>query len=257
MSAEVSGVGETTEATFVNREDLSHEEAAKLLNDALAKVNENLKQGGKTYAVIYNGQPHLGTKREEHPEKIDPTLPLDLALLHEGGKVEPIDIVDVVKFEGYDPKIGRLTTGFMAIEAFAEVITAKIDKHLESKQNPDVLISPLSGTKYNVEKLIGHTLAIDPLNYILLDGHRVVYYLEEEPNALSASSLRSSGVMQVEPHEVSDKLYLYESGDLAPRFYFDLSKLVQIAKEHFPAEQQKDVADVDGYYVLRRDAGKV
>lgn len=245
---------------FVNREDLSHKEAAKLLNETLAYVNTRLKEEGKDYQVMYYGQPHLGTGPEEKPAKINPMYPLDLALVYAGGHIEPIDIIDVVKFEGYDPNIGRLTTGFMAIDSFANDITAKITQHLESKSNPHILISPVSGTKYNVEKLVGHKLEIDPLNYILLDGYRLVYYLDDEktkPKALSASSLRSSGVMDVGPREFAERLYIYDKSDPAPRFYFDLSKLVQIAKDQFPVAQQGDVADSASYYIQSREPGKI
>jgi len=258
----VPGPTESTgdETQYVNRAELSHEEAAKLLNDTLMHVNANLEREGKSFRVLYYGQPHLGTKAVEHPTSIDPMYPLDLALAYEGGSVEPIDIIDVVNFDGYDAKIGRQTTGFMAIETFAKVILTKIEQHLACKENPHVLISPVSGTKYSVEKLTGHTFAIDPQNYIFLDGYRVVYFLDEKetkPKALAASSLRSSGIMQVGTHEFADRLYVYESGDPAPRFYFDLSKIIEFAKELFPANQQKDLGSKDSYYVLRRDPGKI
>lgn len=261
MSSVAGPVESTSEETpYVNREDLSHEKAAALLNDTLAQVNEQFSRDEKGYQVVYHGQPHLGTKGEKQPKTIDPTLPLDLALDY-GETLEPIDIIDLVSFVGYDSSKGRLTTGFMAIRELARVIEVKVEEHLACKDNPHVLISPVSGTKYNVEKLSGHTLAIDPQNYIFLDGYRVVYFLDDEeetkPEVLSASSLRSSGVMQIGTHEFADRLYLYEGGDPAPRFCFDLSKVIQVAKEHFPADQQKDVGIKDNYYVLRRDPGKI
>lgn len=259
MSA-ISGPPETTgeELQYIDRASLSHEEAATLLNDALKQLNEQFVHDSRGFQVVYYGQPHLGTIGGESPKTIDPTLPVDLAL-DNGTTLEPIDIIDVVKFVGYDPSKGRLTTGFMATNDLAQAIQAKIEQHLASKENARVLISPVSGTKYNVEQLTGHTLAIDPQNYLCLDGYRIAYFIDdknEKPKALSASSLRSSGVMQVGP-EFNSRVYTYESTDLAPQFYFDLSKLVSLAKEHFPNAQQADLGNKDDYYVLRRDPGKI
>ena len=261
MSA-VSGPSEPTneDVQLVDRAQLSHEEAATLLNDALAMVNEQLQHTERGFQVIYNGQPHLKTKAENAPQKIDPSFPIDLALLHNGNTLEPIDIIDLVDFVGYDSSMGRQTTGFMSTQRLAQAIEAKIEEHLESKKSNHILISPVSGTKYNVEKLIGHTLAIDPLNYLRLDGHMIAYYLDEEdtqPKALTASSLRSSGIMHVGPHEFNERLYLYESNDPAPRFYFDLSKIVSLAKERFPNDQQIALETENGFYMMRRDPEKI
>ena len=247
------------EVQYIDRTQLDPKEAATLLNDALAQVNERFAQEERGYQIVYNGQPHLGTKGENAPTQIDPTFPVDLAIDH-GENLEPIDMIDLVECVGYDSSHGRLTTGFMGTHALAQAIIGKVDNHKDCKEDQHILISPVSGTKYNVEQLIGHTLAIDPLNYLRLDGRLIAYYLDDmetEPKVLSASSLRTSGVMQLGPHEFNERLYLYEIGDPAPRFYFDLSKLIALAKDQFPNDQQADVADTDQYYIMRRDPGKI
>lgn len=50
----VPGPTESTgeETQYVNRAELSHEEAAKLLNDTLMHVNSNLEREGKSFRVL-------------------------------------------------------------------------------------------------------------------------------------------------------------------------------------------------------------
>ena len=129
------------EIEIVDRTQLDHREAATLLVKALEHANHVLSKEGKAFEVIYHGQPHLQKAIESIPATLDPNYPVDLALLHENKRIEPIDIVDLVTFIGYQSDSGRLTSGFKTLDSFVYEITQKVHHHLAATQLPHYLIS--------------------------------------------------------------------------------------------------------------------
>jgi len=251
----------TIQVNTVDRTTLSHTDAAKLLNAALEAANQVFLDRKEAFQVVYNGQPHCHTKGETTPEKINPEAPIDLALLYNDGTVEPIDIVDIVEFTKYRSDYGRLTSGFKSVDDFSQEIVLKVERHLASIKNPYILISQM-GSKYNIEPLTKNTLSIDPHDYIRVNGMRVAYFLDKEaemqPKVLLASGLRGSGILQLDERSDVNRIYIYEPDDPAPRFYVDLSKVIQVTIDSFPAEQQIEAKLYDDQYLLLgREPGKI
>jgi len=239
---------------YVDISTLDLRDAGNLLNEALRMVNEKLDN----YTIEYNGQPMGALKDDGQGLRIAPKEPIDLAIVYGNGTKESLDFVNVVSWTGYDPSIGRLTTGFKTPEILAKEIIEKLEEHLTAKSNPHILIS-VEGSKYNVEHLKINKVTIDRYGYLRINDIRL-WSLKGGP--LKASALRSSKVMNLsETHKVNS-IYILEKGEVAPHFYIDLSQIVQHTLNDHPVDKKVDAQSYlnekgGKYYQFLREPGTV
>lgn len=225
----VSSISAVHEA--VTADQLNPETAGEVIIKALRCVNDRLKESHRVERITFIGQP-VNALEQTSPGKllIHPDAPLDLAIDWPDKAQEPIDFVNVVKWCGYDDaKKLRLTEGFYAPEELADIIFDKLEGHLKTKENPNILISA-TGSKYSIEHLKNNTLAIDAEGYLRLNNLRI--WADKINGPLEARSLRSSNVIAF--HEYEDRIALpYDKEDCAPSFYIMLTETIQKNGEEF------------------------
>ena len=249
---------QSEQITTIAPDQISHREAARLVSMTLSIVHERLQADSSPFRVVYCGQPHLQKEEvfEKVPEDLNPMQPIALALAGPQDSLEPIDILDVLEFTGYEKGIGRTTSGLKTAESLSVEILKKIEVHIAAKKDPKVLISS-KGVKYDTRELgEKYRLFIGPeFDGLSLNGHRIVYFnKQKEPSVISASRLRGEGLLKIKeglgPH------CIYIEDPMAPQFYIDTSQTVRIHPDELPENQREEAKHYSGnYLVLQREQG--
>ena len=243
---------------IIDPQTIDVNEAKERLDSVLDLATAMLQKKGHRFQVAFNGQPTVA-----HNSSFNPMAPIDLKLVYDDGREDEIDMVNIVTFPGYDPTIGRLTSGLKdACDLAAEIVT-KVEEHLTAIEDPDILISK-ARSKYSTEKLTTCILSIDPQDYLRVNGYRIRAHGDDDW-ILSASSLRSHNILVF--REETTRLYLEDEKDPAPHFYIMLNDFVTFATEEeiakLPDKNRADAldylaSDKEGVYLkLSREVGKI
>jgi hypothetical protein len=233
---------------YIDAQSLSPIDAGQVIIEALTIVNHKLTD----YQVVFIGQPIGELEQNGHQLMIAPNEPLDLALEYPDHTRKCFDFINVVAWVGYDPNVGRLTNGLKTPEALAKEILAKLNQHLDAKQNPKILISS-AGSKYSVENLAQNTLSIDSEGYLRVNDFRL---WAQKGGPLKASSFRSDAIIGME--ELEGRINFTDKNDPAPMFYIDLNQFFEPSLNEISKEKREDAKGYHGKYLLfLREPGKI
>lgn len=207
---------------------------------------------------MYSGQFREEEVVQTLPSEISPMEPVFLALYNTKTlEVLPIDIVDVVKFTGHDPQIGRTTSGLKSVKSFKQEVLSKIKDHLDAITDPNILISK-KGVKYDISSLNRHKISIDSEDYLTFNNLRIVYFRKNKtlPLVIDASKIRGDTRAVFKENKKNNTIFIVDP--TGPQFFLVPSETAEVRPERLPEPQRKSAKNYSKeYQVLRRESGKV